>query len=119
MIGKEGGIWILNSAIVRLVNVAVSASVRSDSVNTSAQPCHGCNVMLGSLNAALVVDNSFWLWVERGSFSGPDASGQRPSVILRGRSEFSAPLTPVHAVYQVRFERCVFGEHAHAHVQTT
>ena len=59
---------------------------------------------LGSRNAALVVENSYWLWFERCSFLSMSIGspcingtvsrrnpycgyGQRPSVILRGQNE--------------------------------
>ena len=84
-----------------------------------AQNATGCNVRLGSRNAALVVENSYWLWFERCSFLSMSIGspcingtvsrrnpycgyGQRPSVILRGQNE------SVSTVYLVRFDRSIF-----------
>ena len=73
------------------------------------------------------MDNSFWLWVERGAFSGPDTSGQRPSVILRGNHTKCNATTPdcwpqfrgVDSTYLVRFDRCVFSGGAVQYQQIT
>ena len=57
-------ILIKGAAIVRFVNVAAQALADGDGVDTSVGGCNatGCNVVLGSMNAAMVVENSFWLW---------------------------------------------------------
>jgi hypothetical protein len=91
------GIKIENCAGVRIFQVGISVSADPTSV---VEP--GCGVSLGSDNAALVIVNSFWIWVELSSFligpypNAPSATcpdpknhstccqGQKPSVILRG-----------------------------------
>eukprot|EP01051_Picozoa_sp_SAG22_P008784 SAG22_NODE_691_length_7888_cov_6.740788_4_plen_448_part_00 len=103
-----------------MINVGISADADADHVDTSPLGCNrtGCNVVLGSRNAALVVENSFWLWFERCSFAVahmyPEcpgkthrttncSMGQRPAVILRGQ-----PGGPVRVVYLVRFVTTIF-----------
>ena len=99
--GQSLGVHIIDSAGIRCHNVGVSAGVNSDKVDTSPDGCDGCNVVLGSNNAAMVVENSFWLWFETTSFeflyyqSGCQLTaaterpcwGQRPVVIVRGSNE--------------------------------
>jgi hypothetical protein len=116
----ELGITLLGAALIRFVNVAVHAQWDTDAVNTSAAGCRGCNIVLGSNNTALLVENSYWLWVEDSSFffyplyPYPVAPGtfpreywgQRPSVILRG----NAPVYKdgISTVYLVYFSRVIF-----------
>jgi hypothetical protein len=47
--------------VVRLNNVYVEATVKEDIVDTTAEKCNAtaCNIVLGSMNAAMVVENSF------------------------------------------------------------
>jgi hypothetical protein len=84
--GDTLAIHILNTASVRFVNVGAAAGRDADHVNTTDCNATGCNVVLGSMNAAMLVENSFWLWFERVAFDFAPALGQRPSVILRGRN---------------------------------
>ena len=102
IIGKATGVSVSGGALIRFVNCAIHAQVVGtgpDAVNTSAAGCSGCNVVLNSSNTALVVENTFWLWIEDSSFffyplygtcaASPPTKcreywGQRPSVILRG-----------------------------------
>ena len=79
-----------------------------DGVNVTADGCHGCNVVLDSDNAALVVEDTFWLWAEDSSFIfAPHVSGgQRPPVILRGTDK-DGHNKSVNTVYLVHFERIV------------
>lgn len=103
VIGHDTGITLLGAALIRFVNVAVHAQWMGrghDAVNTSAAGCDGCNVVLGSNNTALLVENSYWIWAEDCSFFfyplypypvSPGTFpreywGQRPSVILRGNA---------------------------------
>jgi len=123
------GVIVTNAALVRLDNVAVRAALSgpgaADRVNTSRAGCDGCNLVLGSRNAALVIENSFWLWMEDSSFffypaingAGQPTSehapfperGQRPSVILRGSSTDTPGkcTTVICTVYLVHFARVV------------
>ena len=107
--GSDTGLLISHAYKIRLINVGISASANADGVDTSAAGCNatGCNVVLGSRNAALVVENSFWVWTDRCSFSSAAMApckdrrtdcdvGQRPSVILRGQ-----PGGPVGTTYLV------------------
>jgi hypothetical protein len=64
-------------------------------------------VRLGSNNTALVVVNSYWLWITDCEFSFLAGQGQRPAIILRGQSPSSSDgLTD--QVYLVRMERINF-----------
>ena len=122
IVGKDTGVLIPpGSAIVRMINVGMAATQNADNVTTTAPSCNetGCNVRLGSHNAALVVESSYWLWFERCSFlamsigspciNGTEGKrnahcgyGQRPSVILRGGNH------SVGTTYLVRFDRSIF-----------
>ena len=121
IVGKDTGVLISHGCIVRMINVGMAATVNADNVVTTPPTCNatGCNVRLGSRNAALVVENSYWLWFERCSFLSMSIGspcingtvsrrnpycgyGQRPSVILRGQNE------SVSTVYLVRFDRSIF-----------
>ena len=91
------GIKITDCAGVRLVKVGVTVMPPPDS---KVRP--GCGVELDSDNAALVIQNSYWIWIEQSSFViGPGrgvksptcpnpangltcCQGQKPSVIMRG-----------------------------------
>ena len=76
-----------------------------------------CNVVLGSMSAAMVVENSFWVSAEdtsfffyptylaNGSAPNPSDRGQRPSVILRGNTP--GRRYGVDTVYLVSFTRIV------------
>jgi predicted nucleic acid-binding Zn-ribbon protein len=59
-----------------------------DNVNLTADGCDGCNVVLGSNNTALVIENAFWIWAEDCSFffyplyaRGPPSYGRREKQI--------------------------------------
>jgi hypothetical protein len=56
--GKGAAIVIKNSNCVRMRNVAATALNDVDGVNTTTAGCAGCNVRLGSFNAAVIVENS-------------------------------------------------------------
>ena len=116
--GHHSGIVITDAANVRFTNCAVSASTQAggaDDVDLSAQGCDGCNVVFGSNNTALVIENSFWVWAEDSSFffypayyangssvAQPDR-GQRPSVIIRGNGP--GRKYGVDTTYLLHFER--------------
>jgi hypothetical protein len=97
--GNGLAVHILHSNCVRFKNVAARALKDMDNVNTTKAGCVGCNVVLNSTNAAIVVENSFWVWFEDCVFhflpsfdinmqrNPSEAYGQRPSVILRGRHD--------------------------------
>lgn len=116
IVSRDNGIVIHYSALIRLNNVAVTATTNTDGIGLAHGTCNGCNVVLGSRNAAVVVQNSYWLWFFDSSFTfGPDEHtdgsliphidhGQRPSVILRGATVRGQ----VDTTYLVRFERVVF-----------
>lgn len=116
--GHNTGVIVTDSALVRFRNVGIRADYQGlgdDDVNLTRAGCDGCNVVLGSNNTALVIENSFWVWAEDCSFffyplyrdagASPDRHdgwGQRPSVIIRGN-------TPGHfginTVYLLHFGR--------------
>ena len=71
VIGSDCGITLLGVALIRFENVAIHAQMMgsgADLVNTSVAGCNGCNVVLGSNNTALLIENSFWIWAEDSSF---------------------------------------------------
>ena len=125
IIGKMTGVSVSGGALIRFVNCAIHAQMLGtgpDAVNTSAAGCSGCNVVLNSSNTALVVENTFWLWVEDSSFffyplygtcaATPPTKcreywGQRPSVILRG-TDSNIGGGGVNSVYLVYFARVIF-----------
>ena len=123
--GQSTGVIISNLGLLRFADVAVNAVTNSDGVNCSVAPHHtpcsserGANFRAGSLNAALVIVNAFWLTFERCSFDVSGVSsgtqgvsdrlstggGQRPAVIMQG-SLVGGKLGPagVASVYQVVF----------------
>ena len=90
----------------------------------AAERRRDCNVVLGSNNTALVVENSFWLSAVDSAFffyptvyaSGkavaPSDRGQRPSIIFRGGSSWTDPSGHgrkygVNTVYLVTLSRVV------------
>ena len=103
--GMTVAMKISNAYVMRFTNVGFYAA-RSDGdltneqcapawkpVNGTSCATSGCNAVLGSDNAALVVENAFWLWFDKCAFQfGTDywnqdpnfCDGQRPAVILRG-----------------------------------
>ena len=124
IIGGNVAVVIADCAVIRVNNCAMTATTvpanTIDDVNTSVAGCNGCNVVLGSQNAALIVENSFWLSFADSSFvfvkhdprPGASTNGQRPSVILRGINHTAegggGGKYNVNTVYIVRFERIVF-----------
>jgi hypothetical protein len=121
IIGHMTGVFVNGGALIRIVNCGIHAQVMGsgpDAVNTSATGCSGCNVVLNSNNTALVIQNTYWVWVEDSSFffyplygSGEQFPheywGQRPSVILRG-TDVNMGGGGVNSVYLVYFARTVF-----------
>ena len=126
---------ISNAYVMRFTNVGFYAQ-RSDGdlanedcapawkpVNGTSCATTGCNVVLGSDNAALVIENAFWLWFDKCAFQfGTDywsqdsnfCDGQRPAVILRGGGCGSAPKNQwgvshqPNSVYLLRMRDCNF-----------
>jgi hypothetical protein len=124
IIGGTTGVYITDTALVRFTNVAIHAQWQGtghDNVNLTADGCDGCNVVLGSNNTALVVENSFWVWAEDSSFyfypmyghgpppfNNPAAGatwGQRPTVIIRGNHP--GRTQGINTVYLLHFDRIV------------
>jgi hypothetical protein len=116
--GHHSGIVITDAANVRFTNCAVSADSQAggaDDVDLSADGCDGCNVVFGSNNTALVIENSFWVWAEDSSFffypayyaNGSSVAksdyGQRPAVIIRGNGP--GRKYGVDTTYLLHFER--------------
>ena len=54
---------------------------KGDDVDTTAEGCKraGCNVVLGSMNAAMVVENCFWLWFQNSAFAFYGEDGHCPN----------------------------------------
>jgi hypothetical protein len=75
--GQYTGVYIGDSAGVRFVNCGVEAGKDGDGIDASITGCNatGCNVVLGSMSAAMVIENSFWLWFERCAFTDQGNSG--------------------------------------------
>jgi hypothetical protein len=64
IIGGHAGVYISDAALIRFTNVAIHATtqgVGADNVNLTEAGCDGCNVVLGSNNTALVIENAFWV----------------------------------------------------------
>ena len=64
--GATLAVYIANAAVVRFVNVGAQIEAMGngiDHVDASVAGCNrtACNVVLGSMNAAMVIENSFWL----------------------------------------------------------
>ena len=72
IIGVHTGVYVTDAALVRFTNCAIHATTQMpfgpDAVDLTAEGCNGCNVVLGSNNTALVIENSFWVWAEDCSF---------------------------------------------------
>jgi len=123
VVGRDVAVVVSGGALIRIINCALHAS--ANGVNTTAAGCDGCNAVLGGphMNStALLVINTYWMWVEDSSFFSnlgtPAANfGQRPSVILRGDS----PVAPggVTACYLLYFTRCIFSGGAVQYQQLT
>lgn len=63
--GGTLAVYVANAAIVRFVNVGAQITEMGtgiDRVNSTIEGCKrtACNVVLGSMNAAMVIENSFW-----------------------------------------------------------
>ena len=119
--GIHTGVYVTDSAVVRFTNCAVLATTQMASdVDLTAEGCDGCNVVLGSNNTAVVIENSFWVWAEDCSFlflfyrtySGapqittpaPDR-GQRPSVIIWGTT--AGRKFGIDSTYLLHFDRVI------------
>lgn len=112
VIGQECAVRMLNVALIRFTDVSLAARSNTDEVDPRLP---GSNLVLGSNNAALVVENAFWLWFERMAIEflylepmpapWPQFYGQRPSVIIRGAGP---DLVGVTNVYLVVFKEIVF-----------
>ena len=121
--GNNVALIISGGALIRIINCGIHASgdyrTHSD-VNTSVAGCDGCNAVLDgpySNNTAMLVINTYWLWVEDSSFFfnigvPSEIFGQRPSVILRGIGELSttsgAAPGGVNTVYLTYWTRVIF-----------
>ena len=122
ILGVHSGVIITDSALARFTNCAIHATTQqptgADAVELSAEGCDGCNVVFGSNNTALVIENSFWVWAEDSSFffypqysgsSGgitPKANkGQRPSVIIRGNT--AGRKFGIDTTYLLHFDRII------------
>ena len=71
IMGHNTGVIVTDSAVVRFTSCSIHANNQgtgADNVNLTAAGCDGCNVVLGSNNTALVIENSFWVWAEDCSF---------------------------------------------------
>ena len=104
--GAVTGVAIVSSATAFFTNCDISASLNTGTID----------------NAALVVNNSFWIWFESTDFEGPPPLGGAnsgnhsvPSVILRGAPPGACTHDgqacveeDVDGTYLVRFDRSVF-----------
>ena len=112
VVGQECAVRMLNVALIRFTDVSLAARSNTDNVDPRLP---GSNLVLGSNNAALVIENAFWLWFERMAIEflylepmpapWPQFYGQRPSVIMRGAGP---DLVGVTNVYLVVFKEIVF-----------
>ena len=76
--GQITAVYIGDAAGIRFVNVGAEAGGDADGVNATVEGCNAtaCNVVLGSVSAAMVIENSFWLWFERCAFTDQTNSGK-------------------------------------------
>lgn len=120
IVGWHTGVIVTDAANVRFTRCAVHAlsmAGGADDVDLSTRGCDGCNVVFGSNNTALVVENSFWISAEKshfffypnyltnGSTPSPHDRGQRPSIILRGNTP--GQKYNVDTVYLLSFREAV------------
>ena len=122
VVGQECAVKMLNVALIRFTDVSLSARSNTDNVDPRLP---GSNVVLGSNNAALVIENAFWLWFERMAIEflylspmpapWPQFYGQRPSVIIRGADP---ELVGVTNAYLIVFKDMVFSGGAVQYQQT-
>ena len=87
--------------MVRFINVGAQISSMGtgiDHINATVCNQTNCNVRLGSMNAAMVVENSFWLWFEHSSFVAQANSGNCPKPYKQVRALSS---TNVAIVYKM------------------
>jgi hypothetical protein len=126
-------VYISDSALISFTNVAMQATTSAPDVNTTVEGCDACNIVYGSNNTALVIENSFWVWIVDSSFafepmygSTPDAAraadkdgswGQRPSIIVRGNTP--GKVFGIDTTYLLHFERVVFAGGAVQYQQVT
>ena len=59
--GRGIAVLVHTSAGVQFDHVAFAATHDVEGIDTSPTGCKGCNVKLGSSNAALVIVNSYWI----------------------------------------------------------
>ena len=121
VVGHGIAVLVQTAAAVQFVHVAFIATHDVDGIDTSPAGCDGCNVNLGSSNAALVIINSYWITLshcsftfypdyrQNGTVTSPAEKGQRPSVILRGETPDKGCYDQqTNTVYLVHFEHSVF-----------
>eukprot|EP01046_Picozoa_sp_COSAG06_P003172 COSAG06_NODE_120_length_23106_cov_18.311862_14_plen_389_part_00 len=121
--GGDNAITISGGALIRIVNCGIHAASQSESarsIDTSPTGCDGCNAVLDGPHVnttALLVINTYWMWVEDSSFffnigEPSENFGQRPSVILRGIGALTtasgAAPGSVNTVYLVFMTRVIF-----------
>jgi hypothetical protein len=119
--GWHTAVIIIDAANVRFTNVAINAGAQApgiENVGLTPSTCVGCNVVFGSNNSALVVVNSFWIWItdsmftfvpschNNGSSWNGHQGGQRPAIILRG--DTAGKHFGVNTVYLFSVERSSF-----------
>ena len=121
LMGRGSAVVVHTASVVQFDHVAFIATHDVEGVDTSPAGCSGCNVILGSRNAPLVIVNSYWITLSHCSFQFyPDyrqdgtvtsaaEKGQRPSVILRGETPAPGDSDQqTNTVYLVHFEHSVF-----------
>ena len=72
ILGWHTGVIVTDAAAVRFTNVAIAGQAQAggvDDVGLTADTCDGCNVVFGSNNTGLVIENSFWVWVQDSMFT--------------------------------------------------
>jgi hypothetical protein len=116
--GGDNAITISGGALIKIINCGIHAASQSESarsIDTSPTGCDGCNAVLDGPHVnttALLVINTYWMWVEDSSFffnigEPSENFGQRPSVILRGIGALTTASgagtgKPVAGVFPVR-----------------
>jgi hypothetical protein len=117
--GYSTGVIVTDAALVKFSNVGVEAQWAGigDEAPCSVNGTDGCNVVFGSNNTAVVIENSFWVWFndcdlkflpiyDSVGASARPSWGQRPSVIVRGNSP--GKNYGIDTVYLLKFRDIVF-----------
>jgi hypothetical protein len=69
LVGRGIAVLVHTASVVQFESVSFIATTDVDGIDTSPFGCDGCNVNLGSSNAALVIVNSYWITFSHCAFT--------------------------------------------------